>query len=141
MEEHALKKQCCRQNTHCLAHVSWHGCVCFPDLLAFHVETHTFLYKHMWLIFIAPALTSPWQPMPGGGISKNHCFLSGNHQHTQTFFPTYGHICTLLNYFLWCVLSYSLWFHTVVFFVLFFFRSPVCTDAYTIKLTFTFDLH
>lgn len=58
-----IKKKSCMQT-----HVSWHGCVCFPDLLAFHVETHTFLYKHMCVIFIAPALTSPWQPMPGGGI-------------------------------------------------------------------------
>lgn len=38
--------------------------------LSIPVETHAFLNQHMWWIFLAPALTSPWQPIMRGGTSK-----------------------------------------------------------------------
>lgn len=63
----------------------FHGiCVCVFQHLGILVKTHTFLNKHMWLIFIAPALTSPWQPTLRGGISDNHSFLSEYLLHERT---------------------------------------------------------
>lgn len=82
------------------------GCVLQRTL-----KTHTFLNtQHMWWIFIAAALTSPWQPMMRAGPVKNRCFLSGNPQHElsrQTH--VFSHPSRSL--FLWGV-----WFNSVFWF-------------------------
>lgn len=69
--------------THCLARV------CVFKGLTIPVKMHTFLSEHMWLIFIAPALTSPWQPNLRGATS-NHRVLSGNPEHRQGHTHTHG---------------------------------------------------
>lgn len=56
-------------------------CVCVFHRTGIPLKTHTFLNsQHMWWIFIAATLTSPWQPAGGRGL-ENHCFLSGKPQH------------------------------------------------------------
>lgn len=47
--------------------VSRHVCV---QSLGIPVKTHTFLNQHMWWVFIAPALMSPWKPMMGAVPEK-----------------------------------------------------------------------
>lgn len=46
-------------------------CVCVFHRTGIPLKTHTFLNsQHMWWIFIAATLTSPWQPAGGGGALK-----------------------------------------------------------------------
>lgn len=46
-------------------------CVCVFHRTGIPLKTHTFLNsQHMWWIFIAATLTSPWQPAGGAGSWK-----------------------------------------------------------------------
>lgn len=74
----------------------------FFQSLGIPVKTHTFFEKHMYLIFIAPVLTSPWQLTLQRQDLKNHHFLSLRilqHAHPNFSPHLYGHICTSLIYF------------------------------------------
>lgn len=72
------------EKTHCLGlcygkSVCACVCVCVFHRTGIPLKPHTFLNsQHMWWIFIAATLTSPWQPAGGGGALKTTASCLGS---------------------------------------------------------------